>query len=378
MWLEDLYIILCSKERSKQLYSSNDNIKKVKAILNIIGSPFNNPLDINEDDDYDFIELYDIAKRNKIGLLLLESLTRKKNTNELDTELDKQREISKTLRITAERAASILNRTQCKYAIVKSNYPFPVTPNDVDLLIFGDNNEYRHVINSMKENHFEPVDDEAPLEVCMHDTTRAKHFNDPLQEFAQKDPYDVDIYKEIGASHIIYMNKRKLVDQISEITINSTKVNILKTPAEIALSIFHSIYPERLYTLLLHLHILYAIKEMRSTEVDDFLRIHHENKMHNAVLIVLSLTEKIEEICFGVSPSKLIDLREAFGKQKQIQIDRLPYLYPMRMVFNSFWGKRNDLVFTKSVVQQIISMLNPVYTHYILKVYKDRNKRSTY
>jgi hypothetical protein len=164
----------------------------VKKILNIIGSPFNRPQSINLD-DFDSNELYNIAKKNKIGLLFLESLAKRHIINELlQIELDKQREIYKTLRITAERAAAILNNTRCRYAIVKSNYPFPATPNDVDLLILGDKDEYRNAIESMKANLFELVGKEEPLEICLHDTTRAKHFDDPLKKFASKDPFDVD------------------------------------------------------------------------------------------------------------------------------------------------------------------------------------------
>jgi hypothetical protein len=174
------------------------------------------------------------------------------------------------------------------------------------------------------------------------------------------------------------MDKTKLINQISETTINNTKVNILNAAGEVALNIFHSIYPERLYTLLFHFYLLYAIKDMKSADIDEFLRICNDHKMKNAAVICLSLTEIIQEMCFGESPYKITDLREAFGKHKQIEIPRIPYLFPLKMVLNSFWGKRNDLVFTMSVVQQIISMLNPNYARYVVRVYKDRNNRDTY
>lgn len=354
----------------------NDNIENVKTIMRIIGSPFNNP-EYTGLDTYDLTELYGIAKKNKIGLLYLESLGTKHINDKLCTELNRQREKYNSLRVTNKRAADVLNNSGCKYAIVKSNYPFRTVPNDVDVLILGGNDEYRNAIESMKANYFEPVGGEAPLEMCLHDTTRGKH-NDPSNKFTLKDEFDVDVYKEVGAGHIIYMNKKKLINQISEIHIENTTIKVLKMPGEMALGIFHSIYPERLYTLLLHFHILYTIKDMNSAEVDDFLQTCDEHKMHNAVLTALSLTEIIEEMCFGQSPSKVTELREAFGKQKRIKIDRIPYLYPMRAVLNSFWGKRNDLVFTISMMRQIISMLNPNYLMYVSKVYKERNIRDTY
>lgn len=358
--------------------STGGNIEKVKAILGIIGSPFNNPQNLNLD-HFDLTELYDIAKKNKIGFLFLESLAKKKIiTERLQYELEKNREIYLTQRLTAERSAFILNKTGCNYAVVKSLYPFPATPNDIDLLILDGNDKYRDAVQSMKNNHFELVGYEAPLEICLHDTRSSNHFDDPKKNFASKDPYDIDIYKEVGASHIIYMNKRKLINKTSIININGTSVNILRGPAEIALGIFHSIYPERLYTLLLHFHILYVIKEMTSEEQDEFLKICIEHKMRKAAILTLSLTEIIQEMCFGESPKKLTAIRESFGKKKQIELDRIPYLYSMGMVLNSFWGKKNDLIFATSMIRQVISMLNPSYGRYVMSVYKDRKDRDTY
>jgi len=356
-----------------------NNLQNIKQILNIIGSPFNKPR-YNNLDNCDLPSLYKDARKNKIGLLFLESVVKKQEIdNRLTDELSKQREIYKIHNVTVQRAASIINQTKCKYAIVKSNYPFPATPNDVDLLIVDVKEEYRNAINAMESNQFEVIGKEEPLEICLHDAMRARHSDDPRKKFVSKDPFDVDIYKEIGAGHIIYMNKMKLVNQISHVTINSTRVNILNSPAELALSIFHAIYPERLYTLLLHFHILYSVKEMTSTHLKQFLDICREHKMQSAAHMILSLTENIQEICFGEIPDEIVGLREALGRRnKEIKIERMPYLIPMKMLLKSFWGKKNDFVFTISIMRQIISMLNPTYAKYVLLVYKDRNTRDTY
>ena len=141
--------ILDFQKNEIQLHSDvNFNLSKVKNLLNIIGSPFNRQT--LELEDSESVELYDIARKNKIGLLFLETLAEKKKiNNELQRELDKQREVQKTLLTTAERAASILNDSGCKYAVVKSRYPFPVVLSDVDILIFGGTKEYDHTIKLM-------------------------------------------------------------------------------------------------------------------------------------------------------------------------------------------------------------------------------------
>jgi hypothetical protein len=352
----------------------------VKKILYLIGTPFNSPGSMPIDDDTSLLKLYRIAYKNKLGLLFLESVAKQRPLQDvLQDELNKEREKKSTIQRTAQRSATILNYTKLRYAVIKSSYPFPAVPNDVDILILGPSYEYRKAVETMKKNQFVIVGgNEAPLEVCLHDNSRGKHFDDPSKDYASKDPFDVDIYKEVGASHIVYMDKKKLLDQVTQTMIDTTKVNVLTGPAEIALSIFHSIYPERIYTLLLHFHILYAIKGMSRADVSEFVRICRDHHMCKAVTLVLSLTERIQEMCFGKPPADLINLREAVGKRKQVLVRTLPYLYPMRTVLSSFIGKRNDMIFSLSVLRQLISMLNPRYARYIFLVYKDRKNRDTY
>jgi hypothetical protein len=252
--------------------------------------------------------------------------------------------------------------------------PFHAIPNDVDVIIMGNTEQYTNAIECMKSSYFEPLGEEKPLEICLHDASKGQHVNPSI-----KDPFDVDIYKEIGASYIIYMRKTKLVNHIDEIFINNTKVNILKTSSELALSIFHSIFPERIYTLLLHFYILHTVKQMSSADVDDFLQICHDHNIDNAVLMTLRLTELIQEICFGKSPQKITDLREALGKYKPIEINSLPHKYPLKVILSSFWHKKKDPVFSISLLHQIIiTLLNPTMTKHILTEYSHRRKRETY
>jgi len=357
----------------------SEDIQKIKKILNLIGTPFNIPQEI-EVDHFGCVELYNIAKKNKIGLLFLESLSRSHSLpKELIDELNKQREIHKVLQVTASRVADILHAVKYKYAIIKSNYQFPAVPNDVDVLIFGNGKEYRNVIDLMKSCNFQLVGNEAPLEACLHDSSRSPQHQPTSYSSAVKDPFDVDFYKEVGAGHIIYMDKGKLTEKILKTTINGVTLNVLRLPAEVALSIFHSIYPERLYTLLLHFHILYMIKNMSSADMNEFLEICFEHKMSNAANLALNLTQIIQEICFGQSPLELISLREGLGKNRtQIKLIKLPYLYSIQNILDVFWGKKMDLVFTISVIRQLMSMLNPKYSLSVINVHKARSKRDTY
>jgi len=353
------------------------NINKIKKLLHIVGTPFNES-DGGQEDKNTIYQLYQIAQKNKIGLLFLESLSKIQDLDGLEPEMKKQKEAFNNIRMTAKRVASVLNESNCKYVMIKSNYVFHAVPSDTDILTFGGKEEYSNALEYMKKNKFKPVEDPVPLESCLHDTSRGSHINDHTLWHASKDPLDADVYREIGAGHVIYINKNELVDNVSEIDIDGTRISVFTPPTELIISIFHSIFPEKIYTLLLHFHILYTVSQMKPEEMREFIQICNKQKMNYAVLATLSLTERIQEICFGESPEKLTNLRKALGKKQRMNIDKIPYNYSTWTVLKSFWGKKGDPVFTKSFTKQLISMLNPKYARYVIRVGKERISRDTY
>ena len=351
--------------------SSNSDIEKIKLILRIIGSPYCLPEKV-ELSENQIKELYKIAVKNKIGLLFLESLNKTDLISELNDELYKQRKIKSMQIRTWERTIDVVNESNCKYVIVKSLFPFPAIPNDIDVLILDGDKEYRSVIEGLKKNHF-AVLGEAALEINLRDSTSAKSL-DPLD----KEWVDIDIYKEVGASHLVYMNKHKLLPYVRQDKINDKTVNILNPYAEMAISIFHAIYPERIYTLLLHLLILHTIDKMNDHEIKEFQKFCSEQKIENAVLNTLCVTETIQQECFGEVPEKLQIVRSLFGTSKQIEIYRVPYIFPMNILVNSFWEKRFEPTFISGAIKQIFAMFRPKTARFVIKVYKERADRDTY
>ena len=351
--------------------NSSQEIAQIKAIIRTIGTPFDKP-QLGQLDSFDLHDLYHLAKKNKIGLFFLESLPDKLVVDKTQNELEAQRLYQNNLKQTAVKVASILNKINCKYAIIKSNFPFPAVPNDVDILILGNKSDHRNAILAILNGSFEKLG-EAPLESCFHDQSRGQH-KDPMT----KDSFDVDVYKEVGAGHIIYMDKKKLLAQLDQTSIDGHLVSTLNPMEEMALSMFHSIFPERMFTLLLHYYILYSILNMSETQMVEFSHTCSEHRLRTAALITLSLSETIQEICFGETPQKLIKLREKLGKKIPVNITTLPYHYPTIMILNSFWNKKNDPVFTYSLLRQVLSMLDPKYARYVFSVNRDRKNRDTY
>jgi len=359
---------------------SQDSISKAwTEILTIIGSPTwqsknlgssSNNLSSSPQD------LYALASRNKIGLLFLQSYMNISEYFPFKQILDNELKSYKQLIETAQRASAIIEDAGAKYAVIKSVMPFPAVPNDVDIIIFGTLENYELSLEALRRNSFESLGEPAPLEDCVHDVARGGNHIDPNY----KDPFDVDVYREIGASHIIYMDKNKLEKYCLNITIdNKYSFNVLDKPAELAVYMFHSIYPERIYTLLLYYCIIYTVSMMNKFQLDQFVDICLQNKIGGAALICLQVTENIQREYLGTVDPKLVELRERFGAGKDIKITSMPYRYPLSTIINSFWTKRSDKVFSKSVMRQIFQIIkDKEIRRHVAKEYFHRKHRDTY
>ena len=340
-------------------------------ILDVIGTSFYES-NLNELKNYDLEELYDIAFKNKIGLFFLEKLEENNQIGNLTSKLEEQRKLKIMQENTWMRTVDALNKAKCEYAIIKSIFPFPAIPNDVDALILGDDKEYRRAIEFMKKDQF-VVLDEAALEINLRDATTATTL-----KVLEKQWVDVDLYKEVGASRLIYMDKNKLKNYLETIYLREKKIRVLKPYAEMAMNIFHAMYPERIYTLMVHYYILHTIFNMTKEDIENFVIFCKEQRIENGVRNTLNVTELVEEECHGKAPEKLILLRKKFGSKKSYHIKKLPYVYPLGELIDSLWGKLRERKFFFSTLKQIIVMFNPKTANFVIKVYKERASRDTY
>ena len=340
-------------------------------ILDVIGTSFYES-NIEDLENYDLKELYKLAFKNKIGLFFLERLEENKKIGELSKQLEEQRKLKLKQENTWIRTVDALNKAKCEYAIIKSIFPFPAIPNDVDALILGDDAEYRRAIEFMKNDQF-IVLDEAALEINLRDTTTAETL-----KISEKEWVDVDLYKEVGAGRLVYMDKNKLKKYLEIMDLKGRKISVLKPYAEMAINIFHAMYPERIYTLMIHYYILHTIYRMNDEETDDFVTLCKEQRIGNGIRNTLSVTEIIEEKCHGTVPKKITELRAKFGSRKEYQISKIPFVYPLSVLINSLWGKIGERKFFISALKQIGVMFNPKTANFVIKVYKERASRDTY
>jgi hypothetical protein len=92
----------------------------------------------------------------------------------------------------------------------------------------------------------------------------------------------------------------------------------------------------------------------------------------------LRVTESIQELCFNEIPEQLRNIREKFGMREKTTLHKIPYIFPIRVILNSFWEKKFERKFVYSMLRQSIALFNPKTADFVIKQYKDRSIRDTY
>lgn len=347
-------------------------------LLRTIGSPFAERFESPQDPS-EALQLYNHALKNKIGLLYLEGLKEQGRLGELESEYGEQCKKRSKILLTLARAAKLLDSAGIEYVIFKSNMPYPAITNDVDILLLGSDAELGRAAQVMLQSGYKQIGDEAPLEVMFHDSRDVPHA-DPRE----KDIYDVDLYKEVGATHIIYMDKRKLSEYTIQAKLLDEEVKILISEAELATMLIHSVFPEQIYTLMLYYAILYYVTAMSVEETERFIDLIKGNHIAVAARSSIGITAELHEAAHGFIPEEIQEILIKLGagtseasRPKKSNFET-PHKYGMLTVIAALLEKMRERRARNSIIKQMLHMLNPWYAKYVVSVVIDRRKRETY
>ena len=350
-------------------------------LLKIIGSPFTSEQEPPENKNK-ALELYDYATKNKIGLVYLESLKNQEKLEEFGLRLKYQEEQKKHNEqlITANRISELFNSSSVNYTIFKSIMPFPATPNDVDIIHLGSDEEYKNAVGIMLRSEYMEVKGEADAEQRMfHDTRVCKHPNTP-----KKDVYDIDLYQKISASYVLYLDKRKLEKYVTELNMSGNKIKVLRPEAELVAIIIHSIIPEMLCTLLVFYATLHYIIKMNSEEINKLIYIAKENKVVFSVKAHFSLVAELHKAAYGFVPREIEEVLAKLGGKTGESNNlfknnfKMPHRYSWYVILRTLLEKMKEEESRRSIVKQAVSMLNPKLIKFVTDQVIERRRRETY
>ena len=106
-----------------------------------------------------------------------------------------------------------------KYAIFKSLKPYPATPNDTDVIIFGNRAEFEGVLEHLYSKGF-LFHEWAPMQTTLiHPDGKGK-----TGKGKKGGTYYIDFYSDISTDYFLYIDKRSLIPYLVTKTINGKEI----------------------------------------------------------------------------------------------------------------------------------------------------------
>ncbi|MFX0137513.1 MAG: hypothetical protein ACFFDN_28000 [Candidatus Hodarchaeota archaeon] len=337
------------------------------SILQIIGTPFLQSKIKNMQYIENYKELYYYAFRNRIPLLFLDALKRDHSIGNLNYKYELLNKISLNSINAISKISRILKKSQINFTFFKSVRPYHEKTVDIDVLIF--NSDYKKAFQILKREGYRLLE-VGPLSVTFLDV---------------KNDINIDIYNEVGVSYIIYLDKNKLKKSIINKKLqNGETIQTLNPGADIITIIAHSIIKEQLYVLSEYYTTLYYLANMNDRELNSFLSLVQECGMSFSVKTHLGITALIHLQAYGFLPMHILKLVKKMGFNRLDLLRAyennliLPHKFHPLTIAKAFIGLLQNNKSRKSFVAQIINMLNPKLTSYVIKEVLNHITRITY
>lgn len=355
-------------------------------LVSFLGSPFvedYRACEVNFSAD-EKLELYDLAVRNKVGLFFLQRLKDIGELSPLDDRYnsDKNR-YEETLRTAANLSATITNFTN-DFAIFKFLKPYPHTPSDVDVLFFLPKANYFKTVDYLLNNGYFKIG-ESPSQVVVYDLRGGYDQLDTRTIGGKKGgKYYIDLYKDVAASHVIYVNKETLVGHKIKANCDGETIQTLDEIADLAVVLTHSIIPEQLFTLGDYYTALYYIHNTDKNYLYKLAQIFKKNNITRAGIASLNIISMVHEEVYGFIPDKIGYLIEEIGgnsKENGENITNyfaLPYRYSVSTLIKVLVERMKNRNGLKSILTQGVCMLDPRLMKWVVYNIILRRRRETY
>ena len=367
-------------------------------LLNIVGSPFiPSPAPSGEES----LELYHYAVNNKIPLLYLDSLKQQGKLDKLKSEYEQR--YAKYLnfwRATAK-VSRVLNAAGIEHATVKSIKPYPGMGGDIDVIVFGQDDRYRQAVMALLKAGYVTAVPQAVGEITLSDEggyqKAVEILTKPTWDKGERisptgtdliDPehnnIDIDLQKDLATNYVIYVDKNRFSNSVIKTkSPDGQEVNILTPEFDLLTVIAHSLM-EQLYPLGEFYTLLYQLSGMDEEKVSNFINIVKQNRLKAAIRAFATITAKLHKAAFGIVPERLEFVLDELGfdasEARSLEKNNLktPHKYKVLTVSKVLLGKLGESRFRRSVLTQLIKMLNPARIRLVIGELAEIRRRETY
>ena len=347
-------------------------------LIKIIGTPFYGGRQNVSDDVLE--RIYDKAFADRVALLYLTIHRRAGWSPALEEKfqaLDSRRD--KTLNVVATLGRSLNAFSVKDYAIFKSLKPYPATPNDTDVINFRDKKQFEAVLQHLYAEGY-VFHEWAPMQTTLiHPDGIGK-----TGKGKKGGTYYIDMYSDISTDYFLYIDKRSLLPYIETREIRGQKIQNVRKEVELAIILFHNVFPERTFQLEHFYMPLYHLAE-DDFDVEVMIQFAEQQRLARAIATNLTLVEYVHHQIFGFSPDAVTALLERWGRNRA-ELERFknsgmetPYMISPRTFWLTFFDKVHDKAAQKSLLVQGVHMLNPVFFVDVMRSLKNRfSEKGTY
>jgi hypothetical protein len=331
------------------------------SLFELLGSPFvDKPL--RRFSDQELLEVYDLAFPDRVALLYL-SLHRREDW---DQRLEEKYQALKareqaTFDVIARLAEALRDWQPKQYVVFKSIKPYPATPNDTDVICFADpagyEEMYQHLLSKGYVFH-----EWAPQQRTVYDARGVGS----IGAGKKGGTYYIDLYSEISTDYFAYMNKQRLKPFVITREVNGVPVRLLRPEPELAIVLFHSVFPERTFQLE-HFYLPLHTLAKPDFDLDLFIRFARESGSAYAVKSQASLIAWLHQQHFGFVPEPVRYILAELGANPR-EVARFkareghtPYMFTPRTFWTAFAIKAMEWHCFKSLLWQGTKMLNPKF-----------------
>jgi hypothetical protein len=344
-----------------------DDREHLARLIRIIGSPFVKK-SLQHFTDDEILGVYDAAFSNRMALLYLSTLRYRGWATQLE---QKYQDLVKRELMTSSvivKLAHVLNAFDAQqYVVYKSIKPYPATPNDTDILWMGDKESYERMYKHLLDAGYS-FHEWAPQQRTVYDPRGAGK----IGKGKKGGTYYIDLYEEVSTDYYAYLNKNSLREFIRTESIDGEPVNLLRPEPELAIVMFHSVFPERTFQLEHFYFPLYTLADP-SFDLDLFIGFCQANKLSYAVSTHISMVAALHEKHFGIVPDAIRMLCSKLGENKReterffLRGERIPYLFSARTFWVTFAEKTKEWYSLRSLIVQLLKMLNPIFFWDVVK-----------
>ena len=194
----------------------------------------------------------------------------------------------------------------------------------------------------------------------------------------------MDMYSDISTDYFLYIDKRFLEPYVETRIVDGRPVRNVRKEIELAIILFHNVFPERTFQLEHFYMPLYHLAE-EDFDVEIMLKFIRDQKLTRAISTNLTLVAHIHREIFGFVPPVIESILNRIGRNLP-ELARFikhgkttPYMISPKTFWLTFLDKIYDPAAFKSLISQGLHMLNPIFFVDVMQsLYNRFSERGTY